>query len=153
MRYLILILVIFFIFVEPGWGIFVNVDGIDKTLIKRVCVSPLEDNIVYTTSESVVFKSQDSGKSWQSVFVAKDGVINDIYVDDSLYDTIYIVTSAGVYLISQGKLEKIFTIPPEVEGKCIGAFKDRLYIGTTVDLRYTYQGAWQWRKLEGLPEE
>ncbi|MCM8823123.1 MAG: hypothetical protein NC822_00400 [Candidatus Omnitrophica bacterium] len=153
MRYFILIPVIFFIFVNPAWGIFVNIDGIDKTLIKRIFVSPLEDNIVYVTSENVVFKSQDSGRSWQSIFVAKDGIINDIYVDDSLYDTIYIVTSAGVYSISDGKTEKIFTFSPSVEGKCIGAFKDRLYLGTTVDLRYTYQGAWQWRKLEGLPEK
>jgi len=150
---LILCIILFFAFLNPSWAAFMKVDGIEKASLYKVYVSGLDDNLVYAASSNTLFKSQDKGKSWQKIFVTKDEVIKDLFVDEYLYDKVYLASQSFLYRITREGVEKIFTLPPEVENICVRKSQGIIYLGTTEGIYYSTEDFLRWKKLDGLPQD
>jgi hypothetical protein len=128
------------------------VEGIEKDSFHKVYISPFDDNLIYTTSTNTLFRSYDRGKIWQKVFVVKDEGIRDLYVDEYLYDVLYLASQSYLYRIVNGRVEKIFTLPPETESMCVKSYRGVVYLGTNQGLYHSRDDFWRWRKWRGLPE-
>ena len=138
-----------FCFLSPADAVFIRINGLEK-VINKVSVSYLDDNKVYAVSSNTFFKSDDGGTSWDNIFVSKGEDIKDIYVDEYLYDTVYIITESSLYRFSGTKKEKVFSFPSEVEGLCIYKCRGIVYAGTTDGIYYASEDFWKWSKLKGL---
>lgn len=127
---------------------FIKIEGIEDAFLFRVYVSNLDDNLIYAASANTLFKSNDGGKSWKKVYILKGETVKDLYVDKQLYDTVYLASDRGVYKISQEEVEKIFSLPPEVESKDIEVDKGVIYLGTTQGIYYSGEDFLRWKKLD-----
>jgi hypothetical protein len=138
---------------NTSWAIFQKVEGIEKALLHKVYASELDATLLYVTSLNAVFKSQDRGKTWEKIFVAKDAGLRDICVDKHMYDVIYVASSGSVYRITGNEINKVFTLPPEVESICIHKADGTIYLGTTGGLYYAQENFLKWKLVEGLPQD
>jgi len=131
--------------------LFIKVRGIEETLIRKVCVNPLDDNIIYVRGLNSLFKSTNGGRQWKKIFVSESGQIQDIYADKYVYDVFYLVTDYALYWFSSNRKKKIFNFPPEVKGSCIKKCGKIFYLGTTEGVYYAEENIWKWKVLKGLP--
>lgn len=150
---LILALILSFFSLESGFAAFINVRGIESSFFHRVYISPFEDNLIYAAGNNTLFKSSNKGKLWQKVFIAKAEELKDIFVDEYLYDTVYLASQSYLYRVVENKVEKIFSLPPDVESICIKSHKGIVYLGTNQGLYYSSDDFWNWKKMKGLPED
>ena len=139
---------------NTSWAIFKKVNGIEKLFLYNVYVNKIDANLLYVMSRNVVFKSRDRGKTWEKIFVAKDAGLRDMCVDTHTYDVIYVASSSSVYRIGDNnEVNKIFTLPPEVENICIDKADGIIYLGTTAGLYRAQEDFSRWKLVGGLPQD
>ncbi|MFH1768869.1 MAG: hypothetical protein ABH858_06895 [Candidatus Omnitrophota bacterium] len=146
-------LCIFLVFsFDAGAALFTKVEGIKQASIEMVYTNKFGANIVYAVSGNMVFKGTDEASQWQSLFVAKDSRVRDVYVDDSR-DTIYVATIEAVYKISDQRTLKIFSLPPEIEARCIEKCDGEIFLGTSQGIYYCGEDSHHWKKIKRLPQD
>ena len=148
---LIFTIIFSFQFSSPARALFRKVEGIEKSSMLKVKVHNLDSKIIYASSKNVLFKSDDAAETWSKIFIAKDE-LKDFYLDPFLYNTVYIASSGFVYRLTEKGAEKIFTIPPEIEARCIYKHKAAIYLGTSLGVYFTDEDFLHWKRLKGLPE-
>ncbi len=148
-----MIFIFLFVACTNSEAAFLKVEGIDKERILKVKVSFFDDNTVYVLSESILFKTQDGGKIWKKVFVAKGENLIDIFVDNYIYDVIYLASQSYIYRIREGKVEKIFNSPGELTITSVVEHRGNIYVGTTQGLYITGEDFIRWRKLKEIGDQ
>ena len=114
-----------------------RVDGIKESDIKEVAVDRDDDEVVYASSEKKLYRTEDRGKTWRSVFSARgDGnVINfvDVYKGEG-----FVCTDRGVYKSASGASgwNRVFKGVGVGENSVrhIGFSQDKIYVGTKAGL-------------------
>ncbi|MBN2483561.1 MAG: hypothetical protein JXD21_05110 [Candidatus Omnitrophica bacterium] len=132
------------------WGGFIQVTGVDKDSVQKVIVSPIDDRLIYTISEDILFRSKDRGRTWEKVFISRGEEIRDLFVDRHLYDTVYLLSESSLYLISPQGNRKLFGIGPEEETLAVIKTEDTLYLGTTHGLLVSREDTGQWSPCPGF---
>jgi hypothetical protein len=77
----IIFFLLFCFFLLPslkGFPIFISVETVEDARIKRIVISPLDENLIYAGSDNSLFKSSDCGLNFKKICVFKDEKLNDI---------------------------------------------------------------------------
>ncbi|MCK9615097.1 MAG: hypothetical protein M0R48_06300 [Candidatus Omnitrophica bacterium] len=137
--------------VSSAFAIFVSVETIDDAHIKRIAISPLDENLIYVGSANSLFKSKDHGKNFEKIYVFKDEELTDIVFDSYVPDICYVTASRHVYRIGD-RQEMIFSAPEEESVLSIAKYKGEIYMGTTAGLYFISEGILKWQKIGGLSD-
>jgi len=151
--YVFLCLMFLLRFMQPCFAVFENVTGIDKASISKISFHKTDTDLVYISSENSIFKSKDGGKNWQKIFISKDGEIKDFYIDDQLFDVLYVASMFSVYKIDSSGVKKIFTLNADEESMSLLKVGGYIYLGTTNGLYSTRDDFLKWNKVQAIPNE
>ncbi len=139
------------VFADHAWDI---VTGISEAEIKEVAVDPTKVGVVYASSEKKMYRSEDSGKSWTTVFTARgDGnSINFIAVSRK---AIFVCTQKGAFKSVNGKSKwkKVFKgVGAEENNVSHMAFSQDgdIYLGTRGDFFISSDNCVTWKKDQDL---
>ncbi len=116
---------------SSSWALFQPVTGIEKSSIRKVLVSPFTDKCIAAAGEQILFFTDNGGKRWEKIFIAKGEDIKDIAFDTYVADKLYVATTSGVYIISSRRTKRLASLPPEVESICLRFYEGDIYLGTT----------------------
>jgi hypothetical protein len=132
MKYLLLSAAVFCVivrgiaFAEAAWT---RITGIKEPDVKQIIA---KDDLIYAATEKRLYRSEDHGKTWETVFFLRGtgGVINFTEVSGN---AVFVCTDKGLFKSIDGKTgwKKIFRVTDE-EGANVYyiAFKDKIYLGT-----------------------
>lgn len=150
MKKIILFFSFLMFFSSSSLAAFQSVTGIDSSDIKDVAFSPFYPNIVYVASRNSLYKSENSGQSFEKVesFIGEE--IRQIFFNKKEVGILYLVTSRRLYQITDDK-ERLFTLDDDENILLCAANHDgELYVGTTEGLYASGQDYLRWVKVEGL---
>lgn len=137
---------------SSAFAIFVSVENIEDAHIKRVVISPFDENLIYVGSKNCLFKSKDRGKNFEKIYVFKDEELTDIVFDSNAADTCYVTATRHVYRVSE-RQEMIFSAPEEESVLSIAKHKGEIYMGTTAGLYFISEDILKWQKIGALADE
>ena len=132
-----------------AFAIFVNVENIEDTHIKKIAISPLDENLIYVGSSNSIFISKDHGTNFEKILVFKDEELTDIVFDSHIPDICYVTATRHVYRIGE-KQEMLFSASEEEQVLSIAKYKGELYMGTTSGLYFISEDILKWQKIGGL---
>jgi ligand-binding sensor domain-containing protein len=132
-------------------ALFYPIDKIDDAYIKRVVISPLDDNSLCVASRNSLFVSKDKGKTFSKLCVFKDEEISHIFFDAHEVNVLYLVTTRHFYRIKD-KTEMFFNAPEESVILSTAKLKGKIYVGTSDGLYTADEDIFKWRKVSGLQE-
>lgn len=132
-------------------ALFYPLDKIDDAHIKRVVISPFDDNFLYVASRNSLFISKDKGKTFSKACVFKDEEISHLFFDAQSVNTLYLVTTRHFYRIKD-KMEMLFNAPEEAIILSTAKLKSNIYVGTSDGVYAAEEDAFKWRKVAGLQE-
>lgn len=135
----------------PVFAIFQVIEAIEDAYIKRVAVSPFDDNSLCAASKNSLFISKNKGKTFYKVSVFKDEEVVHLFFDRQSADTLYLATARHIYRIKD-KTEMLFTAPEETLILNIAKQNGNVYIGTSDGLYAGCEDIFKWRKVAGLQE-
>lgn len=148
-------LFLFYLLIFPAsnaFAVFVSVQDIDDAYIKRIAISPFDQNLIYVGSKNGLFKSNDAGKSFQKIHVFKDEELMHITFDPVNVNTAYAAATRHLYKITD-KIEMAFRCPEEEIILNVAKYNDKVYIGTTGGLYFSSEEILKWQKIGGLNYE
>jgi len=148
----IIFFLLFCFFLLPSlkvFPIFISVETVEDARIKRIVISPLDENLIYAGSDNSLFKSSDCGLNFKKICVFKDEKLNDIVFDSHVPDVCYIASDRHVYKLTE-KQEMIFSAPDEETVLSVAEWKGEIYMGTTVGLYFISEYVSKWQKIAGL---
>ncbi|MBI4849020.1 MAG: hypothetical protein HY808_10680 [Nitrospirae bacterium] len=138
--------------------------GISDADLQRVAIAPDNADIVYVSSEQVLYKTVDGGKNWREIFRHTGGIINAVSAapaDSGSY--VFIGTDEGVYRSyrnSDGGMqwERIFRGIGELKNSVLSIAvhpmnTEIIFIGTRAGLFQTDNNGKEWKQARNLPEE
>ena len=137
--------------VSSAFAIFVSVETIDDAHIRKIAISPLDENLIYVGSSNSLFKSKDRGKNFEKIYVFKDEELTDIVFDSYVPDICYVTATRHVYRIG-AKQEMIFSAPEEESVLSLAKYKGEIYMGTTAGLYFISEDILKWQKIGGLSD-
>ena len=134
-----------------AFAVFISVENIDDAHIKRIAISPFDENLIYVGSANSLFKSKDRGKNFEKIYVFKDEELTDIVFDPNAADICYVTASRHVYRVAAQR-EMIFSASEEESVLSIAKHKGEIYIGTTAGLYFISEDILKWQKIGGLSD-
>jgi len=134
---------------HPSYPAFNLVSGISDPNIKDIAISPFYPNIIYLSSSSSLYKSENGGKTFQKTETFVGGRIRQLFCDPRVAGLLYVVGAEHFYQIAGGK-EKLFTVDDEEEILSGAEANGYLYLGTTNSLYFSGQDFISWKKIKGL---
>ena len=133
---------------NPCFALFSEVDSLSRGRIQKIQVSPTQDNLLFAASASILFSSENKGKSWHEVFFARGEEIVNFIFDKTADNRIFVATQSAVYaLSSRNKARIIFKLPPELIARCISQREGAIYLGTSEGLYVRRQDSSGWKRL------
>jgi len=146
-----LYLLLFFLIMplSGAFAIFVSIENVEDAHIKRIAISPLDENLIYVGSSNSLFKSKDRGVNFEKIYVFKDEELTDIVFDSHIPDMCYVAASRHVYRIGE-RQEMIFSAPEEELVLSIAKYKGEIYMGTSTGLYFISEDILKWQKIGGL---
>lgn len=132
--------------------------GIDETEMRGVAVSAQDPDLIYAASAKGVYKSSDTGKSWQrlSMIRGTEASLNALAIDFKSTDTIYAGTRSGLYASTDGGAEwKVLFEGMYEQEKNIRhilidkADPNRIFLGTDKGMIATRNAGQTWSALVG----
>lgn len=121
-----------------------------------LCIHPLDERIIYCGSDISLYKTEDKGKSWQSIYAigGKSNKINFIFFSPYDFNTLYIASDKGLFRSQDsGKnFKRIFKKNTE-KVLYIAKKKTTLFIATDKSLYKAEEGIWQWQRVFSLPKD
>lgn len=132
-----------------SFPLFQQVQGLESTQIKRVSISLLNPELIYVASRNALYRSQDSGETFQKIAVFKDQEIQHIFFDPYLANTLYVAGSRHFYRMIND-LEKLFSAPSEQIIYTAAKHRGRFFVGTSKGLYYAREDTLIWKKLKTL---
>ena len=146
---------------EGQAGIWKNMtNGISDSNVRIVEVNPANPRVLYAASLSTIYKSADSGITWEEILSlrATGNRIRSMAIAPSETETVYAGTDRGLYQQSPGTRgwEKVFTGVGEEEKTVLSIAvnpedPDMILIGTRGGLFLTGNRGKEWQKSHGLP--
>jgi hypothetical protein len=149
MRKLVLLVVFLFMPCISGFSAFKQVYGVSNAEIKRVVGSISAPAVIYIASDNSLYKSQNKGESFEKKFVFKDEQVKHIFFSPHFAQLLYVVTSRHLYRVNNG-LEKLYSSPEGTTLLTAVHYKNRIYIGTTDGLYFSYEDVLNWRNLPSV---
>ncbi|MDD4182201.1 MAG: hypothetical protein PHT53_00040 [Candidatus Omnitrophica bacterium] len=146
-----LLLCFLIILPSSAFAIFISVENIEDAQIKRIAISPLDENLIYVGSANSLFKSHDRGKNFEKIYVFKNEELTDIVFDSHIPDVCYVAASRHVYRIAE-RQEMIFSAPEEELVLSIAKYKGEIYMGTSTGLYFISEDILKWQKIGGLSD-
>ena len=119
-----------------AFAVFVNVQDIEDAHIKRIAISPFDENLIYVGSKNALFKSVDKGKKFQKIYVFKDEELSHIVFDLISANTAYVAATRHLYKITD-KIDMVYRSADEETILSVAKYKDGIYIGTTGGLYFS----------------
>lgn len=151
----IIVFLSFFLIIpfHSSFSIFLQVQGLEDSYIKRVVVSPFDSEIIYVCSEKFLYRKQSEKGSFEKIEIFNSEEIRHIFFDSLYADILYIVTSRHVYKLNDrlGKLFSLSDIDDEIIFTAV-KYKEMLYVGTSKGLYSASENDLIWRKIKGLGE-
>lgn len=148
----VVLLSLFYFLILPcplAFPIFLSIETVEDARIKRVAISPFDENLIYIGSNNSIFKSADRGLNFEKVYVFKDEELNDMVFSSSVPDVCYVAASRHVYKITD-KQEMIFSAPDEETVLSIAESNGEIYMGTTAGLYFISEDILKWQKISGI---
>ena len=136
-------------------------NGIMDADLKDIAVSIQDQDIVYVTSDKVVYMTGDGGTSWSELlsFRTTDKIINVIAVSEDA-ETVYIGTTDGLYKGSDRgvKWEQIFRGVDGLENAVFAVAvnsrnSEKIILGTMAGIFITEDSGRNWSKGKTLPAQ
>lgn len=130
--------------------------------LRAVAVSPGRPEVVYAGSASVVYKTVNSGETWNEVlsFGASGNVINAVVVSPENSHIVYVCTGQGLHVSNDGgsKWDSVFSSVGDKAGdvRSIAVSPedaDVIYIGTGDGIFLTENRGKDWKKARDLPAD
>ena len=134
-----------------AFAVFVNVQDIEDAHIKRIAISPFDENLIYVGSKNALFKSADKGKKFQKIYVFKDEELSHIAFDPVSANTAYVAATRHLYKITD-KIDMVFRSADEDSILSVAKYKDGIYVGTTGGLYFSSEDILKWQKIGGLTD-
>ncbi|MFA6280923.1 MAG: hypothetical protein WCY05_00270 [Candidatus Omnitrophota bacterium] len=147
----LLLLICFLGLPHSAFAVFVNVQDIDDAHIKRIAISPFDENLIYVGSKNALFKSINKGKKFQKIYVFKDEELSHINFDSVSANTAYVAATRHLYKITD-KIDMVFRCADEDSILCVAKYKDGIYVGTTGGLYFSSEDILKWQKIGGLTD-
>jgi len=130
-------------------------EGIPEDDLYKLCIHPSDERIIYYGGTNAIYRSQDEGRTWQSVYTIKKKADK---VNFMFYDPF-----SGALYVALGKdllrskdegetFQRVFCKSPE---RVLHIAKNRsdLYVATDRGLYTSVEGIWQWQKIFDSKEE
>ncbi len=146
-----LLLTCFSMLPHNSYAVFINVEDIEDAYIKRIAISPLDESLIYVGSKNALFKSIDSGKTFQKIYVFKDEELSHIAFDPISANTAYVAATRHLYKVTD-KIDMIYRAADEETILSVAKYKDGIYIGTTSGLYFSSEDILKWQKIGGLTD-
>jgi len=131
-------------------------EGILEDDLYSICIHPLDEKIIYCGSDNAIYKSQDFGKTWQSIYTIRgeSNKVNFIFCDLFSFNTLYIALDKGLFRSNDsGKnFQRIFQKSSE-KVLYVTKNKSEIYLATDIGLYVSTEDMWQWQKISGLPQD
>ncbi len=131
-------------------------ENIGRQLIEvnAVWVDNQNPRIILTGTNRGVFKTGDSGITWQAVLFGANKGVNFLYVDQENKDLIYACCTDGLFFShNQGKdWQRIYQGDSEQAANCLSLIKlenKELYLCTEAGLVRSQDNTWTWRRFPG----
>lgn len=144
----------FFLIFSPFFNVFPmfsRVEGVEASRIRRVAVSPLNQNLLYVASKTALFKSGDAGTNFEKISVFKDEKIQHIFFDEYLADTLYLATTRYIFKITD-RVEKIFSARENETILTAAKLGGEIFAGTNHGAYFTAEDTLNWQRIKGLRE-
>lgn len=157
--FLVLIIVVFsqsIAFSESSWQDVTS--GIDDTGFNSI--ASYKSNIAYVAAPGGIYKSADSGKSWQKSFNLRGerSSVNFIAIHPRNSNIVYAASDEGLYFTVNGgdDWRRLFSgIGRKKIVQCLDFEQnnpDKLYIGTDSGMWRSVNGGEDWARVESLPK-
>ena len=124
--------------------------------VRTVLVDSDNSNIIYIGSEQGIFKSEDGGGSWRSIFSARGtnrGVSFLLFASDDK-NSLYATTGNGLYFSQNRGISwnRIFKGKNSFENECtaLAILSSAIYVGTKVGLFVGQDKGRSWHKESGI---
>ncbi|MDP2923863.1 MAG: hypothetical protein Q8O30_09145 [Candidatus Omnitrophota bacterium] len=124
--------------------------------VRTVLVDPDNSNIIYIGSRDGIFKSEDGGGSWRSIFSARgtNRGVNFLLFAFSDKDSLYAATGNGLYFsLNRGRnWNRLFKGKNYLENECtaLAILPSSLYLGTKAGLFVSLDKGRSWHKESGI---
>ncbi len=124
--------------------------------VRTVLVDPDNSNIIYIGSRDGIFKSEDGGGSWRSIFSARgtNRGVNFLLFAFSDKNSLYAATGNGLYFsLNRGRnWNRIFKGKSYLENECtaLAILPSSLYLGTKAGLFVSQDKGRSWHKETGM---
>ncbi len=123
--------------------------------LHTIAVSPDDPDIVFVGSSSGIFRTQDSGDSWQKVYSTSTsyGNVNFIAIHPERPEIIFAATRDGLLRSTDSGIgwEKVFSGIGDDErwATSVGFYKDKILLGTRGGLFFSTDNGKNWKNLKG----
>jgi len=132
------------------FAIFRIIEKIEDVRIKRVEVSPFDDNVIYVGARNALFISRDKGATFRKVYVFTDEELTHLFADQRLVDILYIATTRRFYRINKDTVERLYSAPEETVILSSAKYNENIYIGTSDGVYVANENVLKWRKVSGF---
>jgi photosystem II stability/assembly factor-like uncharacterized protein len=136
--------------------------GMGDAVMQIVEISPGSPEVVYAGSANVVYKTVNSGETWNEMFSfgASGNVVNAIAISPENTQIVYVCTGNGLYRSGDGglKWDRVFSGIGDKEGDVRSIAispedTDVIYIGTRAGMFLTENSGKGWKKARSLPDD
>ncbi len=130
-------------------------EGIPEDDLYSLCIHPSDKRIIYCGGTKAIYRSQDRGRTWQSVYTVrkKTDKVNFMFYD-SFSGALYVGLGRDLLRSKdEGEtFQRVFCKSPE-KVLYIAKNKSDLYVATDRGLYISAEGIWQWQKIFDSKEE
>lgn len=122
-----------------------------KSDISQVIVSAFDDDVIYFSSGSAIFKANIKDNNIRDVFTVRGQKINFFIEDKLIFDRGYVASQNSVYQWYGKMLKKIFSCGDDEVVLYVGVNRGEVFVGTTNGLYWAADDFWKWYRVKGIP--